>query len=127
MEFTNSDIIALSNAASRLSELCNTGSAAPIGLALRQPEICEGKADRLSVIQKDSTFGRQEDLVSEARQIKEAIKSKFRQQGEVARKEQLLQISLEIEALRSVICSLAAKAAIEAGQVSRSVREARGE
>ena len=115
-------IKSLARYAARLSDLCNDGGAAPIATALHQPDRCAAKADQLSVVQKDTTWGRDSDLIKEATQIKAAIKAEFRRQGEVKRETDLAAIEAEIETIRAVICNIAAKAAIEAGAVAREVR-----
>lgn len=110
----------LSKIASRIASLSSTETEYQgIGEARNMPRKMSWASERIRITADNGygSSGKEAEVI--AKEMQQRLAAEYKAKAEAAMRQRLLAIASELEALRAILPSLAAKAAVEAGVVAR--------
>lgn len=118
-------ITELSKMVARIVHLTDHGDYGAIGRANAIPAINRRRVEAVSISARDGHWAREAELavIEAAKAIRSELAARNEEQGRTERLVALKAIADELESLRAIIPAVAAKVAIEAGTVARSIAE----
>lgn len=107
----------------RIAHLVRSDQYGAVGKALAIPYAWKRRVEAISISARDGSWAReakQEDIDA-AKAIQKELASRYEEEGKVEMEAALGVIASELEGLRGILPSLAARAAIEAGVEARKI------
>lgn len=125
MAITDDQVKAFCDIADRIKEIMNSDKSSLVEKIRKLPITLELDVDGLDVCQKSSYGSPTREQKVLASRVFDEMKKSERARGKKLRAERLLELSAELESLRAVLPSMAAKLSIELGVKARDLaREA---
>jgi len=118
-----SAIVELSSLIRRIQKLTDSGEYGAVGKANNIPLLWRRRVEAISISARDGSWAREaksEDIEA-AKAIRAEMAARYEEQGQLERVDALNAIAAELERIRVLLPSLAAKACIEAGCEARKI------